>query len=318
MNDASKPAILVADRALARTSERLEADYEVHRLWEQADPLAYAAGPGRAARALVAMGGAPLDRKLVEAMPNLRLIACLASGYEGIDVAHARGRGIEVTHSASVNHEDVADHAVALFLAAARRVTAGERWVREGRWGKEPLPAVRSVKSLKVGVLGLGVIGRSVAGRVEAFGPEIAWWGRRAQPDARYPRAESLLALAEWADVLMVTARADASNVGLVGAEVLEALGPQGLVVNVARGSIVDEDALIAALRDGRLGGAALDVFQTEPTPPERWAGLDNVVLTPHSAGHTQAAGAEMVGLLVEKLRRFFAGEPLATPVPRD
>ena len=313
-----KPVVLVADRALARMAERLDAQYETHRLWEQPDPMAYAAGPGQAVRAIVAMGGPPLDPTLVGALPNLGLIACLASGFEGVDAQHARARGVEVTHSASINHEDVADHAIALFLAAARRVTAGDRWVRDGRWGKAPLPAVRSIRSLKVGVLGLGVIGRSVARRLEAFGVEIRWWGRRPQPDAAYPRAESLAALAAWADVLMVTARADASNVGLVGREVLEALGPQGLVVNVARGSIVDEDALIAALRDGRLGGAALDVFQTEPTPPERWAGLDNAMLTPHSAGHTQTAGEEMVGLLMENLRRFFAGEPLATPVPLD
>jgi len=314
---AAKPVVLVADRALARTAERLEAWYETHRLWEIPDTVAYAAGPGQTVRAIVALGGTPIDRKLVEALPNLGLIACLASGYEGVDAAHARARGVEVTHSASINHEDVADHAIALFLAAARRVSAGERWVREGRWGKEPLPAVRSVRSLKVGVFGLGVIGRSVARRLEAFGVEIAWWGRRPQPQAPYPRAESLLALAAWADVLMITARADASNVGLVGSDVLGALGPQSLLVNVARGSIVDEDALIAALREGRIGGAALDVFQTEPTPPQRWAGLDNVVLTPHSAGHTLTAGEEMTGLLLENLRRFFAGEPPATPVPR-
>ena len=314
----ANPVVLVADRALARTSERLEAQYAVHRLWEKADPLAYAADEGRKVRAIVAMGGAPLDRRLVETLPNLGLIACLASGYEGVDAVHARAHGVEVTHSASVNHEDVADHAIALFLAAARRVTAGERWVRAGRWGKEPLPPVRPVRSLKVGVLGLGVIGRSVAHRLEPFGVEIAWWGRRPQPDVPYRRAESLLALAAWADVLMVTARADPSNAGLIGEPVLEALGPQGLLVNVARGSIVDEDALIAALRSGRLGGAALDVFQTEPTPPERWADLETVVLTPHSAGHTTTAGQEMAGLLMENLRRFFAGEPLATPVPRE
>lgn len=316
--DGAKPVVLIADRALARTAERLSETYEVHRLWEEADPQAYAASRGRRVRVIVAMGGQPLNPRLVEALPNLGLIACLASGYEGVDVERARSLGVEVTHSASVNHEDVADHAVALLLTAARRMVAGERWVREGRWGKEPLPAVRPVKALKVGVLGLGVIGRSICRRLDAFGPEIAWWGRRLQPEAPYRRAESLMALAEWADVLMIAARGDATNVGLVDRSVLEALGPQGLVVNVSRGSIIDEDALIAALRDGRLGGAALDVFEMEPTPPERWAGIDNVVLTPHAAGHTVTAGPEMVGLLLENLRRFFAGEPVATPVPRD
>ncbi len=313
----SRPAILIVDRALIRTRERLGA-WETFALWEQADPLAWAAGDeGRRVRAIVTLGGAKLDTRLVEALPHLGLIACLASGYEGADAEHARAHGVEVTHSASVNHADVADHAVALFLAAARRVPAGDRWVREGNWGRSPWPAMRSVRTLKVGVVGLGVIGRSIASRLEAFGPQIAWWGRHLQPDAPWPRMESLLDLAAWSDVLMVAARADDSNIGLIDRSVIEALGSEGLLVNIARGSIVDEDALIAALKDGRLGAAALDVFAAEPTPPARWAGLDNALLTPHSAGMTHTAVPEMVDLLLENIRLFFAGEPVATPVPR-
>lgn len=312
----SKPVVLVADRALTRTRERLAA-YETHALWEQTDPLAYAADAGQAVRAIVTLGGAKLDPKLVEALPNLGLIACLASGYEGVDVAHARARGVEVTHSASVNHADVADHAVALLLASARRVPSGDRWVREGRWGQSPWPAMRSVSKLKLGIVGLGVIGRSIAKRLEGFGSPIAWWGRHPQPDAAYPRKDSLLELAAWSDVLIIAARADDSNIGLIDQAVIEALGPGGLLINIARGSIVDEDALIVALGNGRLGAAALDVFETEPSRPERWAGVANALLTPHSAGQTENAGPEMVNLLLENIRLFFAGEAVATPVPR-
>ncbi len=310
-----KPVVLVADRALIRTRERLAA-YETHALWEQADPFVYAAGPGQRVRVIVTLGGAKLDPALVEALPNLGLIACLASGYEGVDAEHARGRGVEVTHSASINHPDVADHAVALLLAHARRVPAGDRWVREGRWGQAPWPPMRSVGRLKIGIVGLGVIGRSIARRLEGFGSQIAWWGRREQPQAPYPRHDTLLGLAEWADVLMVAARADDSNHGLIDRGVIEALGPEGLLVNVARGSIVDEDALISALKDGRLGGAALDVFQTEPTPAARWQAVENALLTPHSAGQTETAMPEMVDLLLKNVSLFFAGEPVATPVP--
>ncbi len=311
-----KPVVLVVDHALTRTRERLAA-YETHALWEQPDPLAYAAGAGQNVRAIVTLGGAKLDPVLVEALPKLGLIACLASGYEGVDVEHARARGIEVTHSASINHGEVADHAVALLLTASRRILAGDRWVRDGRWGQSPWPAMRSVFALKIGIVGLGVIGRSIAKRLEAFGPQIAWWGRHPQPHAVYPRKDSLLDLAGWSDVLVVAARADDSNIRLIDQAVIEALGPDGLLINIARGSIVDEDALIAALKDGRLGAAALDVFETEPSPPSRWAGVGNALLTPHSAGHTETAGPDMVGLLLDNIRLFFAGEPVATPVPR-
>lgn len=312
-----RPAVLVADRGLARIADRLDA-YEVHRLWEHDDPLAYAAGPGKNIRAIVAMGGAPLDKALVEAMPNLGLIACLASGYEGVDARHARKRGVEVTHSRSANHEDVADHTLALFLAAHRRIIQGDQWVRAGTWGKETFPQMRTINTMKVGIAGLGVIGRSVARRLEPFGCEVAWWGRNPQPDAKHPRKDSLKALAEWSDVLIVAARADGSNIGLFNAEIFDALGPRGLIVNVSRGSIVNEADLIAALKEGRLGGAALDVFETEPTPPERWADVPNLVLTPHSAGMSDTAGPLIVGLMLENLKAFFAGEPLPSPVPRD
>jgi lactate dehydrogenase-like 2-hydroxyacid dehydrogenase len=160
------------------------------------------------------------------------------------------------------------------------------------------------------------VIGRSIASRSDGFGSPIAWWGRHLQPDAAYPRKDTLENLAAWSDVLVVAARADDTNTGLIDRAVIETLGPGGLLINISRGSIVDEYALIAALKDGRFGAAALDVFETEPSPPERRAGVDNALLTPHSAGQTESAVPQMVDQLLENIRRFFAGEPVATPVP--
>ncbi len=163
--------------------------------------------------------------------------------------------------------------------------------------------------------MGLGHIGQAVAVRAEAFGMTVSWWGPNPKPDARWPRAASLLALAQDSDILVIACRADASNQKAVSAEVIEAVGPKGMIVNVARGSILDEDALIAALRSGKLGRAGLDVFAQEPTPPERWADVPNAVLTPHTAGGTTDSLPLMFAQTFENLRRHFAGEPLASPV---
>lgn len=307
-------SILIVDRGLAFLEDRL-AGYEVHRLWDHADPIAFAA---RAPfiRVIVTLGSARLDPALVEALAGLGLIACLASGYEGIDVAHARARGVEVTHSASVNADDVADYAVAMILALTRGVVVGDAWVRAGRWGGERLAAPRAVGQLNMGIVGLGTIGAAIARRLEVFGPRIAWWGRRDRPDLPWSRIGSLAELASWSDVLVVAARADASNRKMIDAPILAALGSEGLLVNVSRGSILDEDALIDALRAGRLGGAALDVFEEEPTPPARWANVPNTILSPHMAGTTTRTGSMMTGLLLENIRCFFEGQPLKTPVP--
>ncbi len=172
----------------------------------------------------------------------------------------------------------------------------------------------RSLAGRALGIVGLGEIGAASARRAEAFGLTVSWWGPRDKPEAPWPRAESLLALAESSDILLVACRASEQTRGLVSREIIEAVGPRGLLVNVSRGQLVDEDALIAALREGRLGMAALDVYAEEPTPAERWADVPNAVLTPHIGGATTGAGPKMIALTLENLRRFFAGEPLANP----
>jgi len=305
-----RPAVLIVQRHLAPLTPFLESRYDVYRLWE-GPPVEAAQDIG----ALVVAGEFELDRRLVESLPKLKLIACFTSGYDRIDVPWCRARGLEVTHAPAVNHEDVADHAIGLILAARRRIAEGDRAVRAGGWTAESKTITPSLNGQRVGIVGLGHIGEAVARRAEALRMTVTWWGPREKA-AAWPRAGSLVELARGSDVLVVCCRADDGNVGLISREVIEALGPQGLLVNVARGQLVDEAALIAALKDGRLGQAALDVFEAEPTEAARWADVPNTVLTPHTAGATGEAVQGMLGLLMENLAAAFAGEPLKTPVP--
>ena len=304
-----RPAILIMQRHLAPLSGFLENAYDVYRFWE-GPPLEAA----HDIRVMVVAGEAPLDKALIEQLPNLDLLACFTSGYDGIDVDWCRARGLPVTHAPGVNHEDVADHALGLILAARRQIASGDRQVRFGQWTAETRTITASLGGQKLGIVGLGHIGRAVAARAQAFRMDVQWWGPRTR-DAELPRADSLMALAKASDILVVACKADETNRGLISREVIEALGPDGLLVNVSRGQVVDEDALIAALKSGALGQAALDVFVEEPTDPDRWADVPNIVLTPHTAGATTAGVQGMLMLLMQNLQAHFAGEPLKTPV---
>lgn len=308
-----RPAVLIMQRHLAPLSPFLESAYTVHRFWE--GPPVEAAGT---VGALVVAGEFELDKHLIESLPNLGLIACFTSGYDGIDVAWARKRGLAVTHAPGVNHEDVADHALALILASRREIASGDRAVRAGLWTAESKTITRSMHGQRLGIVGLGLIGQALARRAEACRMTVAWWGPNEKPDAAWPRAASLIDLAKGSDILAVACRADEANRGLISREVIEALGPEGLLVNVARGQVVDEDAAIEALRSGKLGAAALDVFVEEPTPAIRWADVPNTVLTPHTAGATTEAVQGMLALLMANLAAHFAGEPLKSPVAWD
>jgi lactate dehydrogenase-like 2-hydroxyacid dehydrogenase len=296
-------------RHLAPLSGFLESAYDVYRFWE-GPPIEAA----HDIRVMVVAGEAALDKALIERLPNLDLIACFTSGYDGIDIDWCRARGLPVTHAPGVSHEDVADHALGLILAARRQIVSGDRQVRDGGWTAETRTITASIAGQKLGIVGLGHIGKAVGDRAEAFRMAVSWWGPRPH-DAEWPRADSLLALAEASDILVVACKADETNRGMISREILDALGPDGLLVNVSRGQVVDEDALIAALKSGALGRAALDVFVEEPTDPNRWADVPNVVLTPHTAGATTAGVQGMLMLLMQNLQAHFAGEPLKTPV---
>ena len=267
-------------------------------------------------RCLLHAGEAPLTPEVLRGFPNLGLIAVMTAGYEGVDVPWCRSHGIQVTYAGGVNADDVADHAMGLLLASSRDMHDQDRAIREGRWRLEdrllPQP---SLTGRRLGIVGLGYIGAAIARRAEPFKLKVSWWGPRPK-DAPWPRAESLLALARDSDILMVACPGGPETQGLVSAEVIAALGPDGMLVNVARGSVVDEDALIAALKSGGLRRAALDVFREEPTPAERWADVPHTLLTPHRAGGTTEGVPNMVGLALENIRLFLAGEPVASPVP--
>jgi lactate dehydrogenase-like 2-hydroxyacid dehydrogenase len=270
-------------------------------------------------RAIAHAGEIVLTHEFLESLPRLGLIACVTAGYDGLDVGWCRARGIEVTFAAGLNADDVADHAIGLMIAGWRNIVAGDQLVREGRWaGKQQIPARPSLAGRRFGVVGLGPVGQASARRAEAFGMQVAWWGPRPKPEAPWPRLESLMALAAWSDILLVASRANATNRGLISREVIEAVGPRGMIVNVARGSLVDEDALIAALKEGRLARAGLDVFAEEPTPPERWAEVPNAVLTPHSASSTIDILPRLVGQAIDNIRCFLAGRPVLSPVPEE
>jgi len=269
-------------------------------------------------RALVVIGGEPLPHATVEAFPNLGLISCYGVGFDGVDAKHARARGVEVTNCPNVNNEDVADHAIGLYIALVRGIVAGHERVLNGGWTEGFRGHFGpSLRQMKCGIAGFGAIGQSIARRLPGFGiQEIAWWGPNPKPDIALPRLSSLAELAGWCDVLFVAARADATSRNMISADILTALGPQGYLINITRGFTVDEDALIAALKAKTIAGAALDVFLQEPTPPARWAGVPNVVLTPHIGGAGRGAAEAQTRLVMENLAAFFGGQPVKTPVP--
>jgi lactate dehydrogenase-like 2-hydroxyacid dehydrogenase len=314
MTQASPPELLLSHQMLAPMEAVLTSGgYRVHRLWEHEDRLAFLSGPGRTIRAIVHAGEFKLSPDLLAEMPRLGLIACVSVGYDGVDVPWCRSRGIAVTHSTGLNADDVADHAVGMLIAAWRGLVEGDRKLRAGEWTlTDRMRPRHSLRGKTAGIVGLGHIGQAVARRLEAFDMPILWWGPNPK-ESRWTRSPSLLQLAKDCDALMVCSRGDAT--GLISREVIDAVGPRGCIVNISRGQVVDEAALIAALKDGRLGMAGLDVFSEEPTPADLWRDVPNTVLTPHTAGGTLESIPQMVGMTLENLRLFFLGEPLASPV---
>jgi hydroxypyruvate reductase len=220
-----------------------------------------------------------------------------------------------VTHAVGANEEDVADFAIGQILNIRRRIIVGDQLVRNGEWKMGHRPLTHSVAGLRLGIVGLGQIGQALARRADVMRMIVSWWGPHDKPGAPWPRIGCLLELAHVSDVLAVTASANGDNSGLISAEVLAALGSTGILINVARGSLVDEDALICALRRGALSAAALDVFREEPTSSDRWHGVPNIILSPHLAGATEEALCRMAELVHLNLNAFFSGKPLPTPV---
>ncbi|MDO5532337.1 2-hydroxyacid dehydrogenase [Sutterella sp.] len=247
--------------------------------------------------------------------PNLRMVAVHGVGYDGYDIPEIARRGLYCSNTPDVLSEDVADFAIALMLGITRRIGEGEAFVRAGRWPNEPFPLGRRIAGKRVGIAGLGRIGRIVAQRCEAFRMEVGYTSRSPK-DVPWQRFENEVELARWADVLIVVIPATPETFHLIDAKVLEALGPDGFLVNIARGALVDSQALIKALEEKRIAGAALDVFEHEPNVEPEFFPLKNVLLAPHQGSATVETRAIMEDLVVENVRRMLAGEKLATPIP--
>ncbi len=269
-------------------------------------------------RAMITAGGTPLGGAMMDMMPKLGAIVCYGTGYDGVDLAAAAKRKIAVGHSPGANAASVADIAVTLMLAVTRRMLPADNYVRSGSWSEaKPSPLMRPQAGnpgRKVGIYGMGEIGRKIAARVAAFECEVAYFSR-SQHDVPYQYLPSLEALAEWCSVLMIAVRAGADTNHAVDANILQKLGKDGYVVNIARGSVIDQRVLIAALADETIAGAGLDVYEKEPHAPDALTAFPNVVLTPHVGGHTLDSHIAMQNCVIANLESYFAGKPLAYPV---
>ncbi|OCR22139.1 hydroxyacid dehydrogenase [Pseudomonas syringae] len=293
-------------------NERLYAQYDVIDATENPADL-----PANAfsVRALLANGESRVSRELIEKLPELEIIVVFGVGYDGVDVQAARERGIRVTHTPDVLTDDVADFAMALLLGIGRRTADADRFVRAGAWSDGPFPFTRKVSGARLGIIGLGRIGKAIARRAAGFDMRIAYTGRKPQ-DVPYDFFASVVELAAAVDFLVIAVGGGEETLHLVDTEVLNALGPQGILINVGRGSVINEGALAAALRDKRIYAAGLDVFENEPQVHPDLLGLDNVLLTPHMASATQDTRQAMADLTLSNLAAYFAGEALPTPIP--
>ncbi len=311
----SKPEVLAVSKLSPLYLESLQREYVLHDRTHETDPQAFVRLAPRI-RAIAASGESRVSRELIAQLPALEMISVMGVGYDGINVAAAVARQIPVTHTPDVLNDDVADLAIALLLALARRIPQADRYVREGQWPNGPMPLARKASGSRMGVVGMGRIGQAIAHRALAFDMKIAYTARSAKAGLPYAFLPTPAALAAQSDFLVVITPGGAGTRHLIDARVFEALGPQGCLINVARGSVVDQEALIDALARGVIAGAALDVFADEPQVPPSLRAMDNVVLTPHIGSATGQTRRAMADLAFANLQARFAGTALPTPVP--
>lgn len=310
----TKPDLLVVSPWYSAAMAELEDHFTVHKLWKAEDKGALLASLADTCEAIA--GSSVCGGDIMDALPKTKVIAHHGVGYDGVDVAAATARGIKVSNTPDVLSDEVADFAIGLLIATCRRIPQADRYVREGRWESDgDMTFTTRVHGRKVGILGLGRIGIEIARRCEAFKMDIAYH-TRSRRDVPYTYYDSLVAMARDVDFLIAIVPGGAGTRHMVDRAVLDALGPKGVLVNVARGSVVDEEALIAALRDGSLGAAGLDVFDAEPRVPEALKQMtENVVLQPHQASATHDTRLAMGRLVMENALAGLAGKPLITPV---
>lgn len=310
----SRPSLLMPGPMPRSVNDALDAHFTVHRLYELADREAALAEIAPQIEA-VAVSGVRIDPSLIDRLPKLEIISSFGVGYDNIDARHAATRGIIVTNTPDVLTEEVADTALGLLLMTVRELGAAERYLRAGRWLEGAYPLSATLRDRSVGIVGLGRIGKAIARRLEAFGLPVAYHNRRPQEDVAYRYYPDLIEMARDVDTLISVLPGGASTDRLIGRAVLDALGPRGIVINIGRGSVVDEPALIEALREKRIHAAGLDVFEKEPQVPAELIALDNAVLLPHVGSASVYTRDAMGQRVVDNLMAWRDGRPPVSPV---
>lgn len=312
---ADKPDLLTVARLPPFLLEPVQAAFTVHDRLHETDAAAFARIAPKI-RAVCGGGESKVSAELIGQLPALEMISIMGVGYDGVNVAAAKARGVMVGHTPDVLNDDVADLALALMLNVARRLPQADQYVRQGKWPGGPMPLARKMSGARLGIVGMGRIGQAIAHRALAFGMSIAYTARNAKPALPYAFHATPRDLAAASDFLVVITPGGTATRKLIDADVLRALGPEGYLVNVARGSVVDETALIEALQQGTIAGAALDVFENEPHVPEALRAMDNVVLAPHLGSATVQTRHAMAARALANLEAHFAGNPLPSAVP--
>ena len=311
----TKPEVLMIGPYPTWDMEDLDARYVLHKLWEAADRDRLIEAHRDTIRAIATRGELGASADLMKRLPALEIVSCYGVGTDAIDLGHARANGIRVTNTPDVLTADVADMAVALMLAVARKIPQADRFVREGSWAKGSMPLVTQVSGKTVGIVGMGRVGAAVAKRLAAFDCEIAYFDVSRRADLLHKFVPDLAELARRTEFLIVTLAGGESTKGIVNASIFDALGPDGILINVSRGSTVDETALLRALETKAIKGAGLDVFWNEPGIDDRFKTLDNAVLQPHHASGTTETRRAMGQLVRDNLAAHFSGAELLTPV---
>ena len=309
-----KIPLLVLNSLLPKHQAQIGAVYELHYALTEAERAAAIAAHGARIRAVLTIGVTGITEAEVAQLPQLELVCCLGAGFERLPMDALRARGIATANGAGTNDDCVADHAFGLLIGSVRGMRMLDRLCREGVW-REEIPQQRNVSGKKLGVLGLGTIGQKIAKRASGFDMAVGYHNRSPKAGVPHRYFDSVHALAQWCDFLVCAAPGGPATKHLVNAEVLQALGPDGYLVNIGRGSVVDTEALAAALREGRIAGAGLDVYESEPQRPESLIDLDNLLITPHMAGWSPEATQASVDRFMANAEGHFAGRGVVSPI---
>jgi len=311
-----KPAVLVVGQLPPKIMQALEAAYVLHRYWTFEVKKKELAAVAESIRGIATTGHYGASREMIFALPNLEIISSFGVGTDAIDIPAASERGVPVTNTPDVLTDDVANTAVMMLLAISRDLVQADRYVRSGKWVSDGnMPLTRAVRGKTVGIIGLGRIGADIARKLEVFGVTVVWHGPRPKPDVSYKYYDDVVQMAGDVDFLVVACPGGGSTHHIVSAAVLKALGPEGSLINISRGSCVDEAAAVAAIVEGTIGWAGLDVFANEPQVPQPLIESERTLLLPHVGSATEETRAAMGNLVVENLALHFAGKPLATQV---